>query len=252
MKYAEAYWSAVEELLMKLKTEQGTNLDAAAGLMAEAIAAGGLVHIYGSGHSVIPVLDIFPRYGSYPGFHPLLDPRLMWFDVLGSGGVLELLWLERQEGYTKNFLENQDLRRGDVMLVYSHGGLNAAPVEAAMEAKARGLSVVAVTSMENQRTREAKHSSGKKLSDLADVALDNCVPPEDALVTVSDDRPRVAAGSTVTGVVIAMALVAEVAGKLEERGVRPPIFVSPNDTRFPAEHNKSVFAAYGQSLRRGG
>ncbi len=246
------YWSTAQDLLSSIKDAQGRNVEKAAEIMASSIAGGGLVHVYGSGHSVIPVMDIFPRYGSYPGFHPLLDPRLMWFDVLGSGGVRELLWLERQEGYVKNFLQNQDLRSGDVMLVYSHGGLNAAPIEAAVEAKRRGLAVVAVTSMENQRTREAKHSSGKKLSDLADVTIDNCVPPEDALVSVSEDWPRVAAGSTLTGVAIAMGLVAEVAGKLEAKGINPPVFVSPDDGRFPADHNDTVFAEYARSLCRGG
>src|SRR5690242_21715196 len=126
--------------------------------MADAIARDGLVHVFGSGHSVLPVQDIFPRYGSYPGFRPLMDARLMWTNVIGSGGAKGLLWLERREGYAQGLFENEPIRTGDVMLVSSHGGLNAAGTEVALESQRRGLSVVAVTSMDNYAKREASHS----------------------------------------------------------------------------------------------
>ena len=141
--------------------------------MGNSIASRGLVHVFGSGPSVIPALDIFPRYGSYVGFHPLLDPRLMWFNVVGPGGAPELLWLERQEGYIKVFLRGHKLRKEDSMLLFSHGGLNAAAIEMALEAKQQGLSIIAVTSVENYKGSTATHSTGKKLADIADVVIDN-------------------------------------------------------------------------------
>src|SRR5436853_7535540 len=99
------------------------NIEKASAAMAETITNGGLVHLFGSGHSVLPVQDIFPRYGSYPGFHPLMDARLMWFNVLGSGGAKALLWLERREGYAAILFENQPVRAGDGLVVVSPGGL---------------------------------------------------------------------------------------------------------------------------------
>jgi uncharacterized phosphosugar-binding protein len=247
---AEVFRRELTDVLQRLWTSQRDAIHNAAVTMAESVASGGLVHLFGSGHSVLPVQDIFPRYGSFPVFHPLMDARLMWTDVLGSGGAKGLLWLERREGYAAVLFENEPIRSGDVMVVFSHGGLNAVGVEVAMEARARGLKVVAVTSMDNQRARAATHSSGKKLSDVADLVIDNCVPARDALVDIEGWRAPVAAGSTVAFVTIAMAIVAEVAAELARRGISPPVFVSPNVPGIAAGNNAGVFAAYERALRR--
>src|SRR5690349_19248898 len=173
---AQKYYEKITEILHRIHVTQSEQIKDAARRMAAAIATDGRVYLFGSGHSVIPVLDIFPRYGSFVGFRPLLDPRLMWFNTVGPGGARELLWLERTEGYAPVFLSSYPLAAGDVMLVYSHGGLNAAPVEVALESRRRGLAVVAVTSGDNAAQATASHSSGKKLADAADVVIDNCVP----------------------------------------------------------------------------
>ncbi|MGH9535327.1 MAG: sugar isomerase domain-containing protein [Terriglobales bacterium] len=242
----ETYQREITGVLNRLWQTQTPNLRRAAEWMADAIAAGGLVHVYGSGHSVLPVMDIFPRYGSYAGFHPMMDSRLMWFSVLDAGGVHELLWLERKEGYAKIFLETQDLAPGDVMLLFSHGGINAAAIDVALEAQARGLKTVCVTSMDNARRQAATHSSGQKLADACDLAIDNCVPAEDALVAVEGVAGKVGAGSTVAVITIAMALVSEVAAQLRARGVTPRPFVSPNVKEVGPENNAQVFAEYRQ------
>jgi uncharacterized phosphosugar-binding protein len=136
------------------------------------------------------------------------------------------------------------------MVVFSHGGLNAVGIEVAMEARARGLQVVVITSMDNQRRGAATHSSGKKLSEVADLVIDNCVPARDALVDIPGWKAPVAAGSTVAFVTIAMAIVAHVASELARRGISPPVFVSPNVPGMPADNNAGVFAAYERALRR--
>lgn len=240
----------ITDVLDRIWESQADTIRKAAELMAESVARKGLVHLFGSGHSVLPVLDVFPRYGSFPVFHPLMDSRLMWTSVLGSGGAKGVLWLERREGYAKALFENQPIRAGDVMVVFSHGGLNAVGIEVAMEARARGVQVVAVTSMDNQRRNKATHSSGRKLSEVADLVIDNCVPAEDALVEVPGWRTPVAAGSTVAFVTIAIAIVAELAARLAERGISPPVFVSPNVPGIPAENNAAVFAAFEQAVKR--
>lgn len=141
----------------------------------------------------------------------------MWTNVIGPGGARELLWLERQEGYARVFLRSYPLLPVDCMLVFSHGRLNAAPVEVALEARSLGLTVISVSSHENARAARPTHSSGKRLSDLAHIAIDNCVPPEDAVVDVGQVE-RVGAASTVAAVSIAMALVAETAAHLSKMG----------------------------------
>jgi uncharacterized phosphosugar-binding protein len=210
--------------------------------MAESIAAGGRVYIFGSGHSVIPVQDIFPRYGSFVGFVPLYDPRLMWWNVVGPGGARELLWLEREPGYIAQFLQSFPLDRGDCLLVFSHGGRNAAPLECARYAAARGLTVISVSSHANAET-----SSGPVLRDAATIAIDNCVAPEDSQVDVGR-LEKVAAGSTMAAVFIAMALVAESGARLAERGFPLHTFVSPNVEGVEKDHNLRVFDEYTKML----
>jgi uncharacterized phosphosugar-binding protein len=239
---AEKYFAGAQKVFDRIRSMQVANIRKAAEFAADSIAQGGLVHLFGSGHSVIPVLDVFPRYGSFAGFHPMMDPRLMWFNVVGPGGARELLQLERTEGYISPFLANFKLEPIDTMVVYSHGGLNAAPVEVALHAKSLGLKVVCVTSLDNARIAQATHSSGKKLADLGDVVIDNCCPPQDSLVEISGGP--VAASSTFAVIAISMALVAEAAAQLEQRGVKLRAFVSPNVTTVDPDNNRKVFDDY--------
>ena len=240
---AAAYLERIQRVLDEIRNTQTDAIARAAEAMARSISERGRVYMFGSGHSVIPVLDIFPRYGSFVGFFPLYDPRLMWSNVIGPGGARELLWLERQEGYARVFLQSYPLEPRDCMLVFSHGGLNAAPIEVALEARQKGLTVITVSSHRNATAAKASHSSGKKLCDVAHVAIDNCVPPEDALVDVGQIE-RVAAGSTVAAVAVAMALVAETASRLAAgRGI-PPTFVSPNVAGVARGHMDRVYAAF--------
>ncbi|NNG66862.1 sugar isomerase domain-containing protein [Caldanaerobacter subterraneus] len=244
------YFIKANEILEKIATTQEENIKKAAEIMAESISKGNLVHLFGSGHSVIPLLEIFPRYGGFVGFHPLMDPRLMWFNVIGAGGARELLWIERQEGYIKNFLQSYDLKSDDVMVVYSHGGLNAAPVETAIYAKERGLKVIAVTSGENYKKAKATHSSGKKLGDLADILIDNCVPLEDALVEIEGYPQKVGAGSTLAVIYITQAFATETAKLLQKKGYKLSIFVSPNVIGIPPENNDEVYRRYTELIKK--
>jgi uncharacterized phosphosugar-binding protein len=248
---AIAYHDAITKVLDDIRRTQMEKIQQAGEAIAGSIASGGLAWLFGSGHSVIPVMDVFPRYGSFVGFVPLYDPRLMWSNVVGPGGARELLWIERQEGYAPVFLQSYALRKGDCFLVFSHGGLNAAPIEAASYAKERGLTVISVSSLANAAVARATHSSGRKLSDVADIAIDNCVAPEDSQVDVG--RPeKVAAGSTMAVVYVAMALVAETGARLVAKGHAPTTFVSPNVPGVAPGHNMRVFEAYARRLAERG
>ncbi len=244
---AKKYYEHITEVLGAIHQREQSKLEQAGELLAGAIAGGKRVYLFGSGHSVIPVMDVFPRYGSFVGFFPLYDPRLMWHNVVGPGGARELLWLERREGYIEQFLQSYAFEAGDCMIVFSHGGLNAAPIEAALYAKARGLHVITVSSLANAAVAKATHSSGKRLADVADIALDNCVAPEDSQVDVG--RPeKVAAGSTMAAVFIAMSLVAETGARLVAKGFEPNTFVSPNVGGIAKDHNPRVFDSFTEKL----
>lgn len=247
---AERYFSEAAGLIARIESTQSGVIREAAGMMAEGVQRGGLVSLFGSGHSILPVMDAFPRYGSYPVFRPLTDLRLSWSNVLGTGGVRELLWLERTEGYIQNFLGNYPFADGDTLVAYSHGGLNAAAIEASLYARERGARVVAVTSVQNLDLNEATHSSGKRLAEVADVVIDNCCLPADAVVDVEGWGPPVGATSTLAVIAITMAMVSELAAQLKERGLTFATFVSPNDTRFGPDHNAQVFAEYRRLTAR--
>lgn len=234
-------------ILERASTSQHATFERVADTMAKAIERGGLVHLFGSGHSVIPTLDAFPRYGSFVGLHPMNDPRLMWHNVLGPGGVQELLWLERTEGYIAKFLANEPIGEGDVLVVFSHGGRNAAPIEAAMYGRAHGAWVVGVTSLANT-SRPPEHSSGKRLPDVSDAVLDTGVPVEDALVAV-DGWPRPVSGaSTIVATAFMQELVARTAQRLAADGVTMPTFVSPTVPGASVASNDDVFAEHQARL----
>ena len=242
---ATHYYEQIASILHRIHSTELPKLRQAGEMLATCIAGGGRVYLFGSGHSVIPVMDVFPRYGSFVGFYPLYDPRLMWSNVIGPNGARELLWIERREGYVEQFLRSYPMGAQDCLIVFSHGGLNAAPIEAALYARERGTKVVTVSSLANARTAAKTHSSGKALSDVADVAIDNCVAPEDAQVEVGR-REKIAAGSTMAAVFVAMALVAETGARLAESGHQLVTFVSPNVEGVRKDHNLRVFDEYAR------
>ena len=240
---ANAYMHIIQKMINDLEKNDMTGITKTANAMAESIKNGRAVYYYGSGHSALPVLDVYPRYGSFVGIQPIHDPRLTWTNVMGPGGTPELLWLERQEGYVANVMRSYEIMPEDTMIVFSHGGLNAAAIEMAMIGKEKGATVVAVTSMQNYRANPPHHSSGKKLADIADIVIDNGAPPEDAVVSIPDWEEPVAASSTVMTVVISMALLAETAKILSSEGIYSPTFASPNVVTDP-NHDYKVYEKY--------
>lgn len=241
------YLAEVGNLAERLQGDAKALLQAA-DKAAETIAGGRWVRLFGSGHSVLPVMDTFPRYGGYVGFQPMMDPRLMWTTVSGPGGAEEVLWLERQEGYAGQFLQHESWAAGDMLVVISHGGQNPAPVEVALAAHEAGLYVVALTSQENHHGKPATHSSGKKIGDIADLVIFNGVGSDDAVVSVPGVAGAVGGLSTLASIALMQSLVSETAKRLAERGhhVRP--FASPNAEGVEADRSVRVYEEYRRRL----
>lgn len=241
------YLAEVGKLAQRLQGDAKALLQAA-DKAAETIAGGHWVRLFGSGHSVLPVMDTFPRYGGYVGFQPMMDPRLMWTTVSGPGGAEEVLWLERQEGYAGQFLQHETWDAGDILVVISHGGQNPAPVEVALAAHEAGLYVVALTSEENHLGKPATHSSGKKIGDVADLVIFNGVGSDDAVVSVPGVAGAVGGLSTLASIALMQSLVSATAKRLAERGhhVRP--FASPNAEGVEADRSVRVYEEYRRRL----
>jgi uncharacterized phosphosugar-binding protein len=242
-----AYISRLVKIIEGAASANEAALDTVSTRLADTLANGGLVHLYGSGHSVLPVQETFPRYGSYVGFNPLTDPRVMWHNVLGAGGVRELLWLERTENYAEKFLDHQPLNPGDSLIVFGHSGRNASGIDAALYAKKRGLFVAAITS-KNNLDKPATHSSGKRLADAADEVIDTTAPIEDAIVPVEGWSRPVAGSSTVLAMILMHELVARTAAKLAQRGIELPVFASPTIAGVTLHDTDVIYGIYRERM----
>src|SRR5215216_3592247 len=197
-------------LLERIASTQADAIEQASQWCADAIAADGLVHLFGTGHSRIPVEEMFPRYGSFPGFNPIVELSMTFHtQVVGANGQRQAMFIERTPGLAEVILSNFMFGPKDVMIVFSAGGTTAVPIEMAQGARRRGLPVVAVTSVQHSLEAEPGHSSGTRLLDHADVVVDLCTPPGDALVTVDGLDTPVGPGSTIAAVAIANELKVE-------------------------------------------
>jgi uncharacterized phosphosugar-binding protein len=219
-------FTAAARTLLDRIDDQFEAIERVSDACADAIGDGGLVHLFGTGHSRIPVEEMFPRYGSYPGFNPIVELSMTFHtQVVGSNGQRQAMFIERTPGLAEAILANYELRPIDVMVVFSASGLTAVPIEMAVGARARGLTVVAVTSVEQSLAGEATHEAGRLL-DVADIVLDLCTPAADALVAVPGLETPVAPGSTIAAVALVNEIKAQTAVRLVERGVMTPVITS--------------------------
>jgi uncharacterized phosphosugar-binding protein len=244
------FLDAASSLLTRIEETQTEALAAASQLCADAIAGGRLVHLFGSGHSRIPAEEMFPRYGSYPGFNPIVELSMTFHtQVVGANGQRQAMFIERVEGLAEAILANFALEPPDVMIVFSVGGLSAVPIEMAQGARRRGLPVIAVTSVQHSLAGSPSHSSGTRLLDHADVVVDLCTPVGDALITVDGLETPVAPGSSIAAVAIANEIKARTAALLVERDAMPPVLTSA--ALVGPERSRQLFdAAYAEHARR--
>jgi uncharacterized phosphosugar-binding protein len=215
----------VSELLQRLEHEQWERIDAAAALIAETLAAGRTFHAFGSGHSHMIAEELYYRAGGLVRVRPILFEGFML-----HGSATLSTTLERIPGLAAAILDDHGVGAGDVLLVASNSGSNAAVTEMAVEARRRGLRTVAITSIGHATSEEARQEAGPRLHELVDVAIDNGGVVGDAAIELDGLGARVAPTSTVLGAAIANTLVAEVAARLLERGIVPEIFTSANVT----------------------
>jgi uncharacterized phosphosugar-binding protein len=218
-----AYFDAVRRLLDEAETTNAESIRRAADALAACLAAGGVLHTFGTGHGHLLAEELFHRAGGLAGVDALLDPGVMMREGTDSATALE-----RLPGYAEVVLLRYDVRPGDVMLIASNSGRNAVPIEMALLAQARGLTVVALTSVKHSRSQTSRHASGRRLFEIADVVLDNCGEPGDTSLELEGMTGGVCATSTVIGAALLQQWVAETCQRLIAQGVTPPILQSSN------------------------
>ncbi len=194
---------------------------------AQTILAGRMVHLFGSGHSRIMVEEIWPRYGSFPGFNPMVELSLSFHhSVVGSNGQRQAMFLENISGFAERILRNFSLKEIDSALVISSSGCNIVPIEIAEGFKRRGIFVAALVSKAHSEASTSKRADGKKLGDFADIILDTGAPVGDGMVKLDGLEQPVAPGSTVGGCIIVNCIKAELAKRLVDAGQSPKVLAA--------------------------
>jgi uncharacterized phosphosugar-binding protein len=207
--------------------DQSDAIHCVADRFAQTILSGRMVHLFGSGHSRIMVEEMWPRYGSFPGFNPMVELSLSFHHaVVGSNGQRQAMFLENVSGFAERILRNYSLKEIDSALVISSSGCNIVPIEIAEGFKRRGIFVAALVSVVHSEASTSKRPDGRKLGDFADVVLDTGAPVGDAMVKLDGLEQPVAPGSTVGGCLVVNCLKAEVAKRLIEAGQPPKALAS--------------------------
>ena len=223
---AETYLQKSRQLL-EVVEHQLPQIQTAAEWFARSILAGRMVHVFASGHSRIMVEEMWPRYGSFPGFNPIVELSLTFHNlVVGANGQRQAMFLENTAGLAERILRNFAVRPPDSALVISSSGCNLVPIEMAEGFQKCGLKVVVIISRKHSEASFSKHTSGKKLQDFADVILDTGAPVGDAMVTIPGLDTPVSPGSTVGGCLLVNAIKAEVAARLVAAGQPPKVLTA--------------------------
>ena len=236
--------------LVDIVSNQIDCIQQAADWFSKSILSDRMVHLFGSGHSRILVEEMWPRYGSFPGFNPIVELSLTFHNqVVGANGQRQAMFLENTHGLAEKILRNYDLTKSDSALIASSSGCNVVPIEIAQGFKDKGIKVVAIISREHSESSESRHKSEKKLQDFSDLVLDTGAPEGDAMTEIDGLDTPVSPGSTVGGCMIINAIKAEVADRLTKAG-QPPNVLTAGAIAGKERATELFEAAYDEHSRR--
>jgi uncharacterized phosphosugar-binding protein len=217
------------QVMKDIEETQMQNIRTAAEAMADSIECGRWVHTFGCGHATIPVEEMYPRIGGFVGFHPMVELPLTFFTrITGEMGVHQFIFLERVEGYGVEIMKGYEFDPRDTMWIFSHTGINNVNIDVALEAKKRGMKVVAYGSAAAAKGKQTRHSCGKTIFDIADIVVDTCAPAGDATVPVKNHIDKLGPVSTMAFVTTVWMTVTTVGEILADRGYKLHIHPSHN------------------------
>jgi uncharacterized phosphosugar-binding protein len=231
-------------ILRRIAAEQAPNITAAGHMVANTVAACGIVHIFGTGHSHMIAEEAFFRAGGLAAVNPILDEPLSFFH-----GALESTRIEREEGYASLLLAREQIDPGDTGIVVSNSGRNPAPVEMALEMRSRGLGVIAITNVAQSAGAPSRHSSGKRLFEVATLVIDTHVPDGDAVLPLPGLNYRVGPASTVAGASIINSIIIEAATELLRKAATVPVIPSANAGDTTEQTLIEIFRPYHSRIR---
>jgi uncharacterized phosphosugar-binding protein len=251
MTTADRYFEEAMKRLQRLRDSQREALDRAAEFCTEAIAADGLVHLFGCGHSRMMCEEMTPRQGCFVGWHTIVELGLTFHNqIVGPNGLRQSLHLEKTAGYAEQILRNFAFGPKDVMIVISTSGIREIIIEMALGAKQRGLNVIGLLSREHCEQAKPAHPSGEKLMDVVDVVLDNGAPVGDSLLQLAGCRHKTGPFSTLGGALVMNMLRCEVAARLAARNIEPVFLPSHQfvGSRTVEEELEIFYAQYAKRV----
>ena len=232
----EKYYESVRNTLSEIMKSEMEKIKILARKIYESFKAGGLIYAFGTGHSHMLIEELFYRAGGLVPVYPIFVSSLMLHEGASRSSKLEKL-----EGYGRIIADSLRLNQNDIVMIFSNSGVNSVPVEFALSMRERGIYVATVTSFDHANSVGARNKFGKKLYEVADLAIDNHVPYGDAVLEIGG--VKVAPLSSISGIFILNSLVSEVASLFVEAGETPPIFTSSN-VKGGDEMNKKFIEKY--------
>jgi len=240
MTIAEDYLNDVIAKTAWVRDTQAQAIADAAAICADTIAGDGLAFAFGTGHGGFAALEMFPRTGGVTGFRPIVESSIaLMHHVLGDQGTAQYRFLHTREGYGRAILRSHQIKDGDSLILFSHSGINAVILDMAQEFHERGLKVIGVTSVPHSSQVPSRHSSGKRLFEIADVTIDTGIPLEDAHQEIEGLEYPVGPTSTSIAVAISHAINASTAAELVRRGYHPMVMVNTNSNRTREAHQQN-------------
>ncbi|MTI94719.1 MAG: SIS domain-containing protein [Firmicutes bacterium] len=236
------YFKLVQRLLDDVLLSEKDEIAESAAIVAKAVIDGGVIHVFGCGHSHMFCEELFYRAGGLVPVKPVFNTGLMLHE-----GPRKSSSLERFQGYGAIVAQDHDFRSEDVMIVVSNSGRNPVPIEVACAAKEQGLKVIVLTSLQFSKSQPSRHDSGKHLCDFGDVVIDNKTVPGDASLRSEGITEAFGPVSTVVGATILNAVIADSIRIMQEQGHEPPIFVSGN-LEGADDRNQALMEQYGHRI----
>lgn len=249
MSYTQEYLKKCQGLI-EVVAGQEANILKVANIFSNTILAGRMVHLFGSGHSRIMVEEMWPRYGSFPGFNPIVELSLTFHNlVVGANGQRQAMFLENVPGLAEQIIRNFDLSNEDAALIISSSGCNVVPIEMAELFQKKGIKTVGIISKNHSAASTSKRADGLKLQDFCNIVLDSGAPVGDSMVKIENLETPVAPGSTVGSCMVINCIKAELANLLTKAGHPPNVLTAA--AVIGAEKATEIFqAAYDEHAHR--
>ena len=243
----EQYFAVMNEIVHKVQDTQLDNVLKAAKILKSCVKEGGIIHLFGAGHSHLITEDVFWRASTLANIHAIIEPSISGVSEISKAGKLENL-----EGYGQIIVEYNRIQKNDAMICISNSGNKAVTIDVAKYCQEKGIPVIVITNVAYSDYLRSAHSSGKKLKDFADVVLDNCSAVGDTALHIDGLEEGVGSTSTIPSCYLLTSLIAQTVELLVQDGYHPDVYINGSlavNRSDVLNHNKEIEDKYFARIR---